>query len=90
MSNASQPLSAPFEAASPAVEAVAFVDRRKMQPATSGAPAERRQFGNSHSDLTPEGRELAAAIDEYKVSHRRRYITPDEMLQVVRSLGYRR
>jgi hypothetical protein len=49
---------------------------------------ERRQFSNSHSELSPEAKELAAAIDEYKLVHRRRFITFEEMLGVVRSLGY--
>ena len=89
MTNAAQPHLAPFETSPPA-EATVFVDRRKGPPSPGGAASERRQFGNSHHDLTPDGRELAAAIDEYKVSYRRRYITPDEMLQIVRSLGYSR
>jgi len=49
---------------------------------------ERRQFGSSHAGLSREGRELAAAIDAYKLEHRRRYITCDEMLVVLTSLGY--
>jgi hypothetical protein len=32
--------------------------------------------------------ELADAIDSYKLAHRRRFITSEEMLRVVRSLGY--
>jgi hypothetical protein len=50
---------------------------------------ERRQFGSSHAGLSAEGRELAAAIDAYKLQHHRRYITCDEMLVVLGSLGYR-
>jgi hypothetical protein len=49
---------------------------------------ERRQFTNSHSELTPEARELAIAIDQYKLHHRRRFINYEEMLMVVKSLGY--
>lgn len=65
-----------------------FVERRQSR---SGSVAgERRQFGNSYNELTLEGRQLAIAIDEYKLENRRRYITPDEMLQIVRSLGYER
>ena len=88
MTNTTQPHVASIEPVAP-VEPPVFVDRRKAQ-LVAGAGSERRQFGNSHSDLTPDGRELAAAIDEYKVNHHRRYITPDEMLQIVRSLGYHR
>ena len=65
-----------------------FVDRRTYGGA---APQrERRQFTNSHEDLSPEARELAQAIDAYKLVHRRRFITYEEMLSVVKSLGYRR
>ncbi len=35
-----------------------------------------------------EARELATAIDAYKLAHRRRFITYEEMLSVVKSLGY--
>ena len=63
-----------------------FVDRRQQDG--SGAGMERRQFGNSHSDLTEAGRELALAIDQYKVTHHRRYLTCDEMLVVLGQLGY--
>ncbi len=51
---------------------------------------ERRQFTNSYEELTPEARELAQAIDSYKLMHRRRFITYEEMLAVVKTLGYRR
>ena len=65
-----------------------FVNRRNYD--TAGAPpaGERRQFTNSHDGLSPAARELALAIDEYKVRHRRRFITYEEMLAVVESLGY--
>ena len=66
-----------------------FVDRRTA--ATVGQQqAERRQFGSSHTGLSTAGRELAVAIDEYKVQHHRRYLTCDEMLSVMNSLGYRK
>ena len=66
-----------------------FVDRRS--PAAAGQQqAERRQFGSSHSGLSPAGRELAVAIDEYKVQHHRRYLTCDEMLSVMTELGYKK
>ncbi|RIK80957.1 MAG: hypothetical protein DCC67_08580 [Planctomycetota bacterium] len=67
----------------------AFVDRR--DPYSSEAPGrERRQFVNSHSELSPEAAELARAIDTYKLSHRRRFINFEEMLMIVKSLGYSR
>jgi hypothetical protein len=65
-----------------------FVDRRS---GSSEQPTrERRQFTNSHEELSPEARELARAIDEYKLVHRRRFITYEEMLGVIQELGYRR
>lgn len=63
-----------------------FVDRRANNGPSSGF--ERRQFGNSHAELSEEARELATAIDQYKVENRRRYITFEEMHQVIQSLGY--
>ncbi len=67
-----------------------FVDRR-TGGGTSAAPGvERRQFSNSHDDLSAPARELALAIDEYKLLHRRRFITYEEMLAVIEDLGYRR
>ena len=65
-----------------------FVDRRVSEvPVTVPVP-ERRQFANSHSELSPAARELAHAIDHYKLHHRRRFITYEEMLSVIQSLGY--
>jgi len=58
--------------------------------AGSAARTERRQFGSSHHGLSEAGRELAQAIDRYKLSNHRRYITCDEMLTVLQELGYRR
>ncbi len=63
-----------------------FVDRRKAGNDSRGI--ERRQFGNSYRNLSDAGRELAEAIDAYKVENRRRYITTDEMLEVITGLGY--
>jgi len=67
-----------------------FVDRRNYTVQTWAPQRERRQFTNSHEDLTPDARELAQAIDSYKLVHRRRFITYEEMLAVVKSLGYRK
>lgn len=67
----------------------AFVERRTYSP--SDTPGrERRQFTNSHTELSPDARELATAIDQYKLHRRRRFITFEEMLQVVQDLGYRK
>ncbi len=69
---------------------VAFVDRRSYQPGVDQPARERRQFTNSHEELTPDARELALALDQYKLSHRRRFITYEEILGIVKSLGYHR
>lgn len=66
------------------------VERRQSGSRNEFAGAERRQFASSHEGLSPEGRELAEAIDHYKLQHRRRYITHDETLDVLRTLGYHR
>ncbi len=65
-----------------------FVERRSRDALESAPVVERRQFANSHEDLTPDAQELALAIDGYKLRHRRRFITYEEMLAVVKSLGY--
>ena len=49
---------------------------------------ERRQFANSYDELSSDAAELARAIDGYKVQHRRRFVTFEEMLGVIKSLGY--
>lgn len=65
-----------------------FVDRRSPQPSGMPPAVERRQFADSHEGLSPEARELAYAIDSYKLLHRRRFITYEEMLAVIKQLGY--
>lgn len=65
-----------------------FIDRRQTGPEASPIGRERRQFTNSHDDLSPEASELAAAIDNYKLQHRRRFINFEEMLSVMKSIGY--
>ena len=67
-----------------------FVDRRSYDPGVGRPAKERRQFCNSHEELSPEAYELALAIDEYKLIHRRRFITYEEMLTVIKSLGYQK
>jgi hypothetical protein len=47
-----------------------------------------QDFANSYAELSPEARELASAIDQYKFRHRRRYIDYEEMLAVINALGY--
>ncbi len=68
-----------------------FLERRESTPAKSGvAGRERRQFANNHDHLSPEAGELAVAIDQYKLQHRRRFINFEEMLSIMKSLGYRK
>jgi hypothetical protein len=69
--------------------AVSFPDRRQ----TSSGPrafGERRQFVDSRSALRPEVAELAEAVDQYKLRHRRRFITFEELFDVMWGLGYRK
>jgi hypothetical protein len=66
----------------------AFLDRRATGAPQSGPVIERRQFANSYEDLSPAAAELARAIDGYKLQHRRRFINFEEMLSVIKSLGY--
>ena len=67
-----------------------FIDRRKTETQSEGQQRERRQFGNSYGNLSEKAYELATAIDEYKLQHRRRYIDYEEMLEVIESLGYQK
>jgi len=78
------------ETTTPAVAAEPFIDRRNTEAIATPPGVERRQFTNSHAELSPNAKELAVAIDEYKLHHRRRFITYEEMLQIIQSLGYRR
>ena len=66
----------------------AGVDRRKNPGGAAPDGRERRQFRDSHDASDPDVRELAEAIDNYKMQHRRRFITFEEILTVVKSLGY--
>ena len=66
-----------------------FYDRRK----STAGPAdgrERRQFADSHDRLSPEAREFAKAVDAYKLSHARKFVTLGEIYDILISLGYRK
>ncbi len=65
-----------------------FIDRRESHATGSAPDRERRQFANSHSELSPPAAELARSIDQYKLLHRRRFIDFEEMLGIIKSLGY--
>ena len=65
-----------------------FVDRRQNPGEENPIGVERRQFSNSYDSMQPEVAELAEAIDQYKLRHRRRFITFEELYDVISSLGY--
>jgi hypothetical protein len=69
-------------------ESSSLPDRRSSGADRPGV--ERRQFADSREELSPEARELATAVDSYKRMHRRRFITHEEMVAVIKSLGYRK
>ena len=64
-----------------------FFDRRKQEGRPPGG-RERRQFADSHDDLSPEAREFAEAVDAYKLAHARKFVTLAELFEVLTSLGY--
>ena len=74
----------------PNLDSSTFVDRRAAPAAESAPGLERRQFADSHRHLSAEAAELGRAIDQYKLINRRRFITHEEMLAIVKSLGYSR
>ncbi len=67
--------------------AESFIDRR-LAAAPNSHGFERRQFSDGHKHLSPDAAALGTAIDQYKLVNRRRYITYEEMLGVIKSLGY--
>ncbi len=64
-----------------------FVDRRGTGETRTGAP-ERRQFKATPDPTRPDVAEFAAAVDAYKLRHRRRFVTFDELFDVMTELGY--
>ena len=67
-----------------------FVDRRGGSGDRPLGVPERRQFRASVSSTRPEVQELANAVDQYKLNHHRRFITYDELYNVIEELGYRK
>lgn len=64
-----------------------FVDRRgQVVPREGGA--ERRQFSSSTTYSSPDVAELSEAVDQYKLRHHRRFITFEELYNVITELGY--
>ena len=71
------------------VESPDFVERRRVAEVAKGtAGLERRQFQDGNRSSRPAVAEFADAVDEYKVSHHRRFITFEELFDVMTSLGY--
>lgn len=68
--------------------AAQFLDRRNPEQQRSVPGLERRQFSDGRDSLSADAAELGAAIDQYKLVNRRRYISYEEMLSVIKSLGY--
>ena len=64
-----------------------FQDRR-LSDRGSESGRERRQFRDANRSSRPEVAELADAVDEYKMTNRRRFITFEELFDVIVSLGY--
>jgi hypothetical protein len=64
-----------------------FVDRRQTGGARKEG-GERRQFVDSRQTCRPEVIELTEAVDQYKLRHRRRFITFEELYDVISELGY--
>lgn len=66
----------------------AFEDRRSPSQGGKSPGLERRQFSDSHDSLSADAAELGRAIDQYKLVNRRRYVSYEELLGIVASLGY--
>lgn len=67
---------------------VIFSDRRNSDVSRKSPGLERRQFSDSHDSLSSDAAELGRAIDQYKLVNRRRYVSYEELLSIVRALGY--
>ena len=65
-----------------------FSNRRDPHNQRKSTGMERRQFVDSMDGYTDEAAELGLAIDQYKLMHRRRFINYEELLAVIKSVGY--
>ena len=65
-----------------------FVERRQRDAGTAPSGSERRQFRDGDRSSRPEVAELANAVDDYKIAHHRRFITFEELFDVIASLAY--
>jgi len=71
------------------VEGQKFHDRRRSNRGGCDG-REQRQFRDGNRSKRPEVAELADAVDDYKMKHRRRFITFEELYDVITGLGYHR
>ena len=71
-----------------AIAEAPFVDRRSTGSDSNSSGKERRQFSDSRNATRPEVNELAEAVDQYKLQHHRRFITFEELYDVIAGLGY--
>lgn len=67
-----------------------FVERRQRDASEVKSTPERRQFRDGDRSARPEVAEFANAVDDYKIAHHRRFITFEELYDVMASLGYHR
>ena len=75
------------QTATPPASSPDFVERRSRgEDGNSGF--ERRQFRDGNRSDRPEVAEFADAVDDYKIRNRRRFITFEELFDVLTSLGY--
>jgi len=65
-----------------------FEDRRNALVRRDTPGLERRQFSDNHDSLSTDAAELGRAVDQYKLQNRRRYVSYEELLAIVKSLGY--
>lgn len=77
-----------FGSATPELDASTFIDRRTGDEPKALPNEDRRQFSDAHTNLSPDAAELAKAVDQYKLINRRRYVTYEEMLSIIKSVGY--
>lgn len=65
-----------------------FYDERRKSASGPPGGRERRQFGDSHADLSPAAREFAEAVDAYKIEGHRKFISLGELFEILTGLGY--
>jgi len=60
-----------------------FEERRTSGGVATSGRVERRQFRDGKRSANPNVAELADAVDQYKLQHRRRFITYEELYAVL-------